>query len=129
MSSPEWKRKRPPLTLLRHSFRGTHVKTQAVVKGTLTVLGNLPDHLKQGLFSQAGAHPFAMRFANEPSLLQDDKTPGPRGVGMRVFDVPGQHLDPIGDRTETQDFTFNSLSPLPYGYRSVLMARNRRAHT
>lgn len=96
----------------RHAFRGTHVKTQAVVKGTLTVPRDLPEHLKQGLFSSAGEYPVALRFANEPSLLQDDRAPGPRGLGMRVFNVHGKHLDPIGDRTATQDFTFNNAPVL-----------------
>lgn len=31
----------------RHAFRGTHVKTQAVVKGQLKVKDGLPEHLAQ----------------------------------------------------------------------------------
>lgn len=95
----------------RHGFRGTHVKTQAIVKGTMTVLSDLPPHLAQGIFSKAGKqYPLAIRYANEPSFLQDDRAPGPRGCGMKVFNVdgPGKFLDPIGEETHTQDFTFNN---------------------
>ncbi len=95
----------------RHSFRGTHVKTQAIVKGSMRVESNLPQHLAQGLFSNGGKeYPLAIRYANEPSFLQDDKAPGPRGCGMKVFDVdgPGGFLDSAGEQTHTQDFTFNN---------------------
>ena len=33
----------------RHGFRGTHVKTQAIVKGSMKVLRDLPAHLSQGI--------------------------------------------------------------------------------
>lgn len=99
----------------RRGFRGTHVKTQAIVKGTLTVVADLPDHLAQGpLFSSSNAgkpHPVAIRYANEPTFLQDDRAPGPRGCGMKVFSVDAPDaawLDLIGARTHVQDFTFNN---------------------
>lgn len=93
----------------RRGYRGTHVKTQGIVKGSLEVLPNLPAHLAQGLFSnESKTYPVAMRFANEPTFLQDDRAPGPRGVGMKVFEVEGKFLDPVGERTHTQDFTFNN---------------------
>jgi len=95
----------------RHGFRGTHVKTQAIVKGSMTVEKNLPPHLSQGMFSVSGnTYPLAIRYANEPSFLQDDRAPGPRGCGMKVFGVngPGGFLDEAGEKTETQDFTFNN---------------------
>lgn len=95
----------------RHAMRGTHVKTQAIVKGQLTINSDLPEHLAQGLASPANAqspHPVAIRFANEPSFLQDDRAPGPRGCGMKIFNVSGNYLDPIGSRTQTQDLTFNN---------------------
>ncbi|KAF2719745.1 heme-dependent catalase [Polychaeton citri CBS 116435] len=95
----------------RHGFRGTHVKTQAIVKGSMKIASNLPEHLSQGLFSQEGrTFQIAMRYANEPSFLQDDRVPGPRGCGMKVFNVDGAggFLDAVGERTHVQDFTFNN---------------------
>lgn len=60
------------LTAPATAFRGTHVKTQGIVKGTLTVLPHLPAHLAQGFFKQTGGQQYAVagRFANEPSKLQ-----------------------------------------------------------
>lgn len=99
----------------RHGMRATHVKTQAIVKGMFTVAPDLPEYLAQGICSPANAkqpHPVAIRFANEPSFLQDDGAPGPRGCGMKVFNVEGSFMDPAGDRTKTQDFTFNNAPVL-----------------
>ncbi|KAK3615505.1 hypothetical protein LTR56_026547 [Elasticomyces elasticus] len=63
----------------------------------------------QGLFSNAGkTYPLAIRYANEPSFLQDDRAPGPRGCGMKVFGVEGAFMDEAGNKTKTQDFTFNN---------------------
>ncbi|EMC92225.1 hypothetical protein BAUCODRAFT_38244 [Baudoinia panamericana UAMH 10762] len=93
----------------RHGFRGTHVKVQAIVKGSMTVEKNLPHHLAQGMFSKGGeTYPLAIRYANEPSFLQDDRAPGPRGCGMKVFGVDGTFLSPEGENAKTQDFTFNN---------------------
>jgi hypothetical protein len=34
--------------------------------------------------------------------------PGPRGCSVRIFDVSGSFLDPVGGRTRTQDLTVNN---------------------
>lgn len=95
----------------RHAMRATHVKTQAIVKGTLTIEPNLPEELAYGIASPENAkqpHPVGIRFANEPSFLQDDRTPGPRGCGMKIFNVEGKFMDEVGTKTRTQDMTFNN---------------------
>lgn len=93
----------------RHAFRATHVKTQGIVKGKLTVLSDLPAHLQQGLFKTPGKrYDVAARYASEPVFLQADQEPGPRGMGLRVFSVEGERLE-IGDpHATTQDFFFNN---------------------
>jgi hypothetical protein len=93
----------------RHVFRATHVKTQGIVKGKLTVLPDLPSHLQQGLFKIAGrSFDVAARYANEPVFLQADQEPGPRGLGLRVFGVEGERLEGADANAKTQDFFFNN---------------------
>jgi hypothetical protein len=93
----------------RHAFRATHVKTQGIVKGKLTVLQDLPEHLRQGLFKTPGkSYDVAARYANEPVFLQADQEPGPRGLGLRVFSVEGERLDGADQSATTQDFFFNN---------------------
>ena len=79
----------------RHGFRATHVKTQGIVKGTLTI-PELPTELAQGICAKPGEYDIALRYANEPSFLQDDRAPGPRGCGMKIFGPT------------VQDMTFNN---------------------
>ena len=93
----------------RHCFRATHVKTQGIVKGKLTVLPDLPKHLQQGLFKTPGkTYDVAARYANEPVFLQADHEPGPRGLGMRIFGVEGERLPSADPQATTQDFFFNN---------------------
>jgi hypothetical protein len=41
-------------TAHRHGFRATHVKTQGIVKDTLHINDDLPEHLRQGMFASPG---------------------------------------------------------------------------
>lgn len=93
----------------RHAFRATHVKTQGIVKGTLTVPADIPSHLQQGLFKIPGkSYKIAARYASEPVFLQADQEPGPRGLGLRVFGVDGKRLQEADPNASTQDFFFNN---------------------
>jgi hypothetical protein len=93
----------------RHAFRATHVKTQGVVKGKMTVLQDLPSHLQQGMFQHSSkTYDVAARFANEPVFLQADQEPGPRGMSLRVFGVEGQRLEDADRQAKTQDWFFNN---------------------
>lgn len=95
----------------RHSYSGTHQKTQGVVKGEFEILDNLPPHLAQGLFAKPGKHPAALRHSTETTALIDDRVPQPRGVGLKIFNVEGDKLRPDGKDPKTMDFEFNS-SPI-----------------
>jgi hypothetical protein len=93
----------------RHAYRATHVKTQGIVQGKLTVLSDLPTHLQQGLFKRPGqTYDVAARYANEPVFLQADQEPGPRGMGLRVFGAEGERLEGADANAKTQDFFFNN---------------------
>jgi hypothetical protein len=93
----------------RHAFRATHVKTQGIVKGKLTVLPDLPSHLRQGLFkTPVKTYDVAARYASEPVFLQADQDSGPRGLGMRIFGVESERLEGADPDATTQDFFFNN---------------------
>jgi hypothetical protein len=53
-----------------------------------------------------------MRYSTEPGdPTLDDRIPQPRGLGMKVFNVPGEMFD-IGKDYDTQDIEFNSTPAL-----------------
>lgn len=83
------------------------VKTLGIVRGTFTVHPDLPSHLQQGIFQPGSTYSAIARYANEPSFLLPDNTNAPRGLGLKLFDVPGERLDPT-DGVKTQDFLFNN---------------------
>lgn len=78
-------------SLHRHGFRGTHVKVQGLVKGHL-IIPELSPELAQGICAAPATFDIALRYANEPSFLQDDRAPGPRGCSMKIFSSPVQDL-------------------------------------
>lgn len=93
------------------STASTHARTQGIVKGKL-IVGDLPPHLAQSLFSKPAEYPIAMRYSTEPGDPGlDDRIPQPRGLGMKVFNVQGEMFD-IGKDYPTQDIEFNSTPAL-----------------
>ncbi|UJR32716.1 hypothetical protein I4U23_020175 [Adineta vaga] len=94
-----------------HALRGTHTKTQALVRGTLTVPADLLPHLSQGLFIYPGKYPVILRYASEPTQIEDDRIPALRGLGMKVFNVIGSKLRE-DENQNTQDFFFNNTPVL-----------------
>ncbi|KAF7905025.1 uncharacterized protein EAF01_005547 [Botrytis porri] len=92
------------------SSKGTHARAQRLVKGEM-VVGGLPPHLAQSMFSRPKTYPIVMRYGTEPGdPALDDRIPQPRGLGMKVFNVHGERFD--GKELSTQDIEFNSTPAL-----------------
>src|SRR5262245_33699296 len=49
-------------------FRGFHAKRHAGLIGEFQVLGDLPDHARQGVFSAPRTFPALVRFSNGDSI-------------------------------------------------------------
>jgi hypothetical protein len=71
----------------------------------MTIKKDLPEHLAQGMFAKPGKHDLVMRYSSLPPQITPDTAHAPRGLGIKVFDVPGEKL--FGS-ANTQDFTFNN---------------------
>lgn len=50
----------------QHAVRASHAKSTALLKGELQVLDGLPEHLRQGLFSEVKRYPILARLAQAP---------------------------------------------------------------
>ncbi len=86
----------------RHAYRPVHAKSHGVVVGTLEVAAGLPEYLAQGLFAQPGSYPVVMRFSTNPGDLLADNVSSPRGLAVKVLNVPGEPLPNHAGNT-TQD--------------------------
>lgn len=84
-------------------LRGAHAKGQALLKARLTVLGDLPPELAQGLFAAPGIYNAVMRFSTAPGDILHDGISGPRGLALKILDVDGKRL-PDTPQEDGQDF-------------------------
>ncbi len=94
-------------TRYHHAVRPSHGKSHALLKGTLTVLGGLPESLAQGLFAVPRTYDLLARLSIEPGELLADTIHTPRGIALKVIGVPGSMLSGHEDEV-TQDFLLSS---------------------
>lgn len=89
--------------------RDAHAKSTGLVKATFRVLDDLVDEHKVGIFAHVGEEfPALIRFSN--AVKDDDDIPDARGIGIKVFGVPGEKEDlDGGPDTGTQDFLLISV--------------------
>ena len=84
------------------AVRSVHAKSHGVLEGELTVDAGLPPELAQGLFATPGAHKVLIRLSTNAGDILPDAISLPRGLAMKVLDVPGERLP--GAEGAAQDF-------------------------
>jgi len=82
-------------------------KTVACVNAEFTVHDDIPEELKQGIFSQPISYPAKLRFANATN--RDDSKKDVRGLSIRLSNVEGEVL---WGEPGFQDFLLNSYPAL-----------------
>lgn len=85
-----------------HAVRAVHAKSHGVFEGELTIDPGLPPELAQGLFATPGTHQVLIRLSTNAGDILPDAISLPRGLAMKVFDVPGERLP--GAEGSAQDF-------------------------
>ena len=87
-----------------HAVRSVHAKSHGMLDGELTVDAGLPPELAQGLFSTPGIHKILLRMSTNAGDILPDVIGLPRGLALKVLDVPGERLP--GAEGGAQDFIF-----------------------
>lgn len=86
------------------ALRAGNTKTYGAVRATFEVLGDIPEHLRQGVFAKQAAYPAWVRFSGPgPIAPPDVKDAGVMSIGIKLMGVPGDKL--LDDEAWTQDFT------------------------
>jgi hypothetical protein len=93
----------------RHTVRGVHAKSHALLKAEVRVPPDLREELRQGLFANAGSYGAVMRFSTNPGDILSDHISTPRGLAIKFIGVAGEML-PNHAGQVTQDFVFNNAS-------------------
>lgn len=90
------------------SLRSSHAKAHGLLAGELRVLDGLAPELRQGLFATPRSYPVIVRLSHVPAeLLDDRKVSGPRGMALKILDVPGEML-PGHQEERTQDWILDT---------------------
>jgi hypothetical protein len=110
----------------RHTVRAVHAKSNGLVKAEVTVLADLREELRQGLFTKPASYDAVIRFSSEPGDVLSDHISTPRGLAIKVIGVEGEMLPNHADRV-TQDFIFNNGSTFAANVHDFLKAIRLRA--
>jgi hypothetical protein len=83
-------------------LRGGNTKTHGLVRGTVTILHDLPPHLRRGVFSEPRSFPAWVRFSGPgPTAPPDIDDVGFGSMAIKLMDVPGPKI--WDDEKKTQD--------------------------
>ncbi|MCJ2012268.1 catalase family protein [Methylobacterium sp. J-076] len=85
-----------------HAVRSVHAKAHGILEGAMRIEAGLPPELAQGLFATPGEHRVYMRLSTNAGDILPDSVSLPRGLALKVLDVPGERL-PEAEGT-TQNF-------------------------
>lgn len=83
--------------------RAGNTKTHGVVRGTVTIRDDLPQHLRRGVFAEPRSYRAWVRFSGPgPDRPTDIDDVGFVSIGIKLMGVPGPKL--LDDEKFTQDF-------------------------
>jgi hypothetical protein len=85
--------------------RAVHTKGLAGARAQLTVLPDLPELARVGLFAQPKSYDAWVRFSNGMGQLNDDHKGDVRGMAVKVLGVPGKKVIPGMEDAPTQDLS------------------------
>jgi hypothetical protein len=84
-------------------LRSVHAKSHGLLIGKLSVPGDLPTTLAQGLFAKPGTYDVIIRLSTTPGDVLRDAISTPRGMAIKILDVEGERAAG-SDADTTQDF-------------------------
>jgi len=83
--------------------RGGNTKTHGIVRATVTVREDLPEHLRKGIFRELREYPAYIRYAGPgPDVPADIQDVGFTSMSLKIMDVHGEKN--LSDEQFTQDF-------------------------
>jgi len=90
------------------TLRGRFAKSHGCVRATLTVVPDLPEELRVGLFREPRVYRAWMRFSSADPQLRSDTRRDIRGVAIKLMDVGGAKLLEGHEGDTTHDLLFAS---------------------
>jgi hypothetical protein len=83
--------------------RGGNTKTHGIVRATVTIRDDLPEHCRRGIFATPRSYPAYVRFSGPgPDVPADIRDVGFSSMAVKLMDVPGEKI--MDEEKFTQDF-------------------------
>jgi len=83
--------------------RGGNTKTHGIVRATVTIRDDLPEHCRKGIFATPRTYPAYVRYSGPgPDVPADIRDVGFLSMAVKLMDVPGEKL--MEEEKFTQDF-------------------------
>ena len=83
--------------------RGGNTKTHGILRATVTIRDDLPEHFRRGIFVTARNFPAYVRYSGPgPDIPSDIRDVGFASMAVKLMDVPGEKL--MDEEKFTQDF-------------------------
>ncbi|MGH8443510.1 MAG: hypothetical protein ACRETF_11505 [Nevskiaceae bacterium] len=95
------------------TFRALHAKPHQGFQATFTVLPDVPEYARVGLFATPATYPAYVRYSNGAGRFQADRRPDVRGIGLKLVGVKGRKLIPGMEDAPTQDFLLITSAATP----------------
>ncbi len=87
--------------------RGGNTKTHGIVRATVTIRDDLPEHCRKGIFANPGSYPAYVRYSGPgPNVPADINDVGFMSMAVKLMGVPGEKL--MSEEKFTQDFIATS---------------------
>lgn len=88
--------------------RGGNTKTHGVLRATVTIRDDLPEHCRKGVFANPRSYPAYVRYSGPgPNVPADIQDVGFMSMAVKLMDVPGEKLM-MEEEKHTQDFITTS---------------------
>ncbi len=94
--------------------RALHSKGKVGVEAEFTVLPDLPEHARVGLFATPRTYRAYVRFSNGSPARQADPKPDVRGLALKIVGVEGRKIIPGLEDAKTQDFLLIQTPSTPF---------------
>jgi len=83
--------------------RGGNTKTHGIVRATVTIREDLPEHCRKGIFARTSTYPAYVRYSGPgPDVPSDIEDVGFASMAVKLMNVPGKKL--MEEEKMTQDF-------------------------
>jgi hypothetical protein len=94
--------------------RALHPKGHLGLKAEFTVLPDLPDYAKVGIFAQPATYQAYVRFSNGGGTSNDDRQGDIRAIAVKLLGVGGKKIIHGLENAPTQDFLLIGAPALPF---------------